>query len=53
MEIIARRGNLEAWAQDPFDPEKDEVELRIDGKVVGNVLWQSALKHGYWVAAHD
>lgn len=53
MEIIARRGELEAWADDPFDPETDEVELRAPGRKPERVRWQSALKFGYWVPAHD
>lgn len=46
--LIARRGEIEAWADEPFDPATDNVELRSPGREPVSVLWQSALKQGYW-----
>lgn len=53
MKLIARRGPLQAWADEPFDPATDEVELRTDHDDIENtrVLWQQALKFGYWEEA--
>ena len=48
---IATNGETEAWAEEPFDPSTDEVELRVDGEVVATVDWQVALKFGFWQAA--
>lgn len=48
MILIARRGETEAWADEPFNPITDEVELRVNGESAGRVRWQSALKFGYW-----
>lgn len=48
MRPIAKRGETVAWASDPFDPKTDKVELRIPGLKPQTILWQSALKMGYW-----
>lgn len=53
MELIARRGITEAWADEPFDPLTDEVELRSPDIEPRRVRWQSALKFGYWEAVND
>lgn len=37
-----------AWAPDDFDPATGEVELRQPGKKPVKVVWQQALKFGYW-----
>ena len=50
---IARRGSTVAWADEPFDPAIDDVELRAEGLAPVRVRWQSALKHGYWVPVDD
>jgi hypothetical protein len=52
MKLIARRGETEAWADEPFDPKTDEVELRAPGQSPHRVRWQSALKFGYWEPAN-
>lgn len=51
MKLIATRGDLEAWATDPFDPRTDDVELRRGGEVTRPWNWQKALKMGYWEPA--
>ena len=48
MELIAVRGDLEAWAFSPFDPLVDDVTLRRSGFGDRVVRWQVALKFGYW-----
>lgn len=48
MKLIATNGEAEAWAEDDFDPETDEVELRAPGETPVRVLWQRALKFGFW-----
>lgn len=48
MTLIARRGGTTAWADEPFDPAVDEVELRTLGEPSVRVRWQSVLKLGYW-----
>lgn len=48
MRPIARRGSITAWADENFDPATDEVELRSPGNRPQRVLWQRALKFGYW-----
>lgn len=50
MKPIARRGDVVAYASEPFDPVEDEVELRSDNDRFPpqKVRWQSALKQGYW-----
>lgn len=48
MRLIARRGDTTAWVTDPFDPTTDEVELRMPGQAPQRVMWQRALKFGYW-----
>lgn len=47
---IARRGDVVAWAEEPFDPATDDVELRSESgeSEPVTVRWQSALKYGYW-----
>lgn len=51
MILIARRGTTEAWAEEPFDPANDDVELRAPGQKPERVMWQRALKFGYWEPA--
>lgn len=46
--LVGRRGSVEAWATVPFDPATDQVELRSPGSEPHKVLWQAALKFGYW-----
>lgn len=48
MRPIAQRGDVVAWAPDDFDPATGEVELRQPGKKPVKVVWQQALKFGYW-----
>lgn len=48
MRPIARRGDVVAWANDPFDPERDDVELRKPGRPPMVEMWQRVLKFGYW-----
>lgn len=51
MILIARRGELEAWAEEPFDPRTDNVVLRAPGQPDRTEMWQRALKFGYWESA--
>lgn len=55
MTPIARRGDVVAYASEPFDPVSDEVELRSDDNRFKphRVRWQSALKQGYWEPYED
>ena len=51
MKLIARRGDIEAWAVEPFDPQTGDVVLRSPGQPDRTVMWQRALKFGYWESA--
>lgn len=53
QKLIATRGNLEAWATEPFDPRTDDVELRREGEASRPWNWQRALKMGYWEPVKD
>lgn len=48
MRLIAVRDEIQAWANEPFDPVTDDVTLRTAGRQDVVVRWQSALKFGYW-----
>lgn len=51
MILIARRGDLEAWAEEPFNPATDDVILRSPTLPDRKEMWQRALKFGYWESA--
>jgi hypothetical protein len=53
MRPIAKRGSTVAWVTDPFDPNTDDVELRVQGRAPMKVMWQRALKFGYWEPVGD
>lgn len=53
MVPIAKRGNTIALAEMPFDPRKDEVVLRSPNLPDQKVLWQQALKFGWWEPVDD
>ena len=50
---IGRRGDTVAWADFPFDPETDDVWLHAPNQKPQRVMWQRALKFGYWVETDD
>lgn len=47
--LIATRGRVKAYAEsEDFDPLKDNVTVEAPGEPPRRVLWQTALKFGYW-----
>lgn len=51
MKLIARRGETEAWAEEMFNPATDDVTIHTSGLPDQRVMWQRALKFGYWESA--
>lgn len=53
MVPIAKRGETIALATMPFDPKTDNVVLRSPNLPDQTVMWQQALKFGWWVPIED
>lgn len=53
MVPIAKRGDTVALATMPFDPKTDNVVLRSPNLPDQTVMWQQALKFGWWVPIED